>query len=204
MVLFGVEKWLDRGETFSVYFGMFSTPRRGRGARRPLGVRRAALGGAEWVARRSPAPSRWSWSTIGVTTFDGAAGGDARERRSRPSTAGSPTPASGPTWRCGSTELALPRRSRSLSSPASSGRDLRDAHGAHRSLHASSSGGLFAPRFIPIALAYLVAHYFSLVVFQEQAQFTYLLSDPLGDGSDFFGTAAGGIDYTAISANAIW
>ena len=47
-------------------------------------------------------------------------------------------------------------------------------------------------RFIPIALAYLVAHYFSLVVFQEQAQFTYLLSDPLGDGSDLFGTAGGG------------
>ena len=41
---------------------------------------------------------------------------------------------------------------------------------------------LFAHAFIPIALAYLVAHYFSLVVFQEQAQFTFLLSDPLGDG----------------------
>ena len=33
-------------------------------------------------------------------------------------------------------------------------------------------GRLFAHAFIPIALAYLVAHYFSLVVFQEQAQFT--------------------------------
>ena len=38
----------------------------------------------------------------------------------------------------------------------------------------------FAHTLIPIALAYLVAHYFSLFVFQEQAQFTYLLSDPLG------------------------
>ena len=42
----------------------------------------------------------------------------------------------------------------------------------------------FAHTFIPIALAYLVAHYFSLFVFQEQAQFTYILSDPLGDGSE--------------------
>ena len=62
----------------------------------------------------------------------------------------------------------------------------------------------FAHTLIPIALAYLVAHYFSLVVFQEQAQFTYLLSDPLGDGSDLFGTAAAAIDYGLIGANAIW
>ena len=65
-------------------------------------------------------------------------------------------------------------------------------------------GRLFGHAFIPIALAYLVAHYFSLVVFQEQAQFTFLLSDPLGDGSNLFGTATSGIDYTAISSNAIW
>ncbi len=43
-------------------------------------------------------------------------------------------------------------------------------------------GRTFAFCFIPIALAYSLAHYFSLVVFQEQAQFTYLLSDPLGEG----------------------
>src|SRR5262249_38810012 len=36
----------------------------------------------------------------------------------------------------------------------------------------------FIHTLIPIAFAYLVAHYFSLFVFQEQAQFTYLLSDP--------------------------
>jgi hypothetical protein len=62
----------------------------------------------------------------------------------------------------------------------------------------------FAHTLIPIALAYLVAHYFSLFVYQEQAQFTYLLSDPLGDGSDLFGTASSGVDYGLISANAVW
>ena len=67
-----------------------------------------------------------------------------------------------------------------------------------------SLGRAFAHSFIPIAVAYLAAHYFSLVLFQEQAQFTYLLSDPLGDGSDLFGTAAGGIDYALISATAVW
>jgi hypothetical protein len=62
----------------------------------------------------------------------------------------------------------------------------------------------FGHTLIPIALAYLVAHYFSLFLFQEQAQFTYLLSDPLGHGSNYFGTASGGIDYTLIAATAVW
>ena len=67
-----------------------------------------------------------------------------------------------------------------------------------------SLGTGFAHTLIPIGVAYLVAHYFSLVVFGEQAQFTYLLSDPLGDGSNLFGTASSGINYGLLSANTIW
>ncbi|HNH86257.1 MAG TPA: fenitrothion hydrolase, partial [Solirubrobacterales bacterium] len=48
-------------------------------------------------------------------------------------------------------------------------------------------------------------HYFSLFFFQEQAQFTYLLSDPLGTGTtDLFGTASYGVNYNAISNQVIW
>ena len=65
-------------------------------------------------------------------------------------------------------------------------------------------GQAFAHTLIPIGLAYLVAHYFSYFVFGEQAQFTTLLSDPLGNGSDYFGTRTAGIDYTILSATAIW
>jgi hypothetical protein len=65
-------------------------------------------------------------------------------------------------------------------------------------------GRVFAHSFITIGLAYLFAHYFSLFLFQEQAQFTYLLSDPLGEGSDFSGTAGSGIDYGLIGAEAVW
>ena len=50
----------------------------------------------------------------------------------------------------------------------------------------------------------MIAHYFSLFWFLEQAQFTFLLSDPLGTGADLFGTAAGKIDYGSLSTNAIW
>jgi hypothetical protein len=61
----------------------------------------------------------------------------------------------------------------------------------------------FAHTLIPISLAYVVAHYFSLLAFQGQA-IGYLISDPLGDGSDLFGTANGAIDYGVISAAGIW
>jgi hypothetical protein len=62
----------------------------------------------------------------------------------------------------------------------------------------------FGHTLIPIAVAYLVAHYFSLFLFQEQAQFGFLLSDPLGDGSDYFGTASAGIDFGLIGATEVW
>ena len=81
---------------------------------------------------------------------------------------------------------------------------IRGMHTVHGSPPARELARSFAHTLIPIALAYLVAHYFSAFVYQEQAQFTYILSDPLGDGSDLFGTAGGGIDYGLISSNAIW
>jgi hypothetical protein len=61
----------------------------------------------------------------------------------------------------------------------------------------------FAPSLIPIALAYLVAHYFSQMAYQGQAA-GQLASDPAGKGWDVFGTAGGTIDYTVVSANGIW
>jgi hypothetical protein len=70
-------------------------------------------------------------------------------------------------------------------------------HGARELL------GRFAHSLIPIAFAYAVAHYFSLLVYQSQAM-AYLISDPLGKGSDIFGTAGNGIDYNVISGTGIW
>jgi hypothetical protein len=61
----------------------------------------------------------------------------------------------------------------------------------------------FAHTLIPIAAAYLVAHYFSLLAYNGQDLWR-LLSDPLGDGSDLFGGADGSIDYSILSATAIW
>ena len=200
MALFGVERWIDRGETFSQYFGMFaslSTFEVRDGAYRPPAASRRHdhLG----AARRA----RWPWCS--------------RRSARRPSTA--------PRRECsrsrsprlfqwmtdsGLVPIAALRLTNSLFLLGTLlavagdllGRHLRDAD---RRRQAQPPGARkFAHAFIPIALAYLVAHYFSLVVYQEQAQFTYLLSDPFGDGSDYFGTAARASTTALVGATAIW
>lgn len=68
-----------------------------------------------------------------------------------------------------------------------------------------SIGGLarrWVPSLVPIVLAYAIAHYFSLLVFEGQS-FVALLSDPLGEGWDLFGTADDQVDYTVVSPNQI-
>lgn len=61
----------------------------------------------------------------------------------------------------------------------------------------------FAHTLAPIAFAYAIAHYFSLLVFQGQA-LIYLASDPLGDGSNLLGTANTQVDYGLITPTAVW
>src|SRR4051794_13871148 len=63
--------------------------------------------------------------------------------------------------------------------------------------------GRFAHTLVPIAVAYVVAHYFSLVALQGQA-LVPLASDPLGDGSNIFGTASMSVNYALLSAGTIW
>jgi len=76
-----------------------------------------------------------------------------------------------------------------------------------RSVSARYDGGeltrAFVHTLVPIAFAYVLAHYFSLLIWQGQA-LGYLISDPLGNGSDLFGTSGWQIDYGVISYAAIW
>jgi hypothetical protein len=48
-----------------------------------------------------------------------------------------------------------------------------------------------------------VAHYFSLLAYNGQDLWR-LASDPLGHGSDLFGSAGQTIDYAIVTATAIW
>lgn len=202
MALFGVEEWCEHGELFSVYFGMF-----GR-----LGIFGTDDDGA--LVRRRPFSAATSWAvvpgsaavviaSIASTSFDGAQDGafkDAIEKVFEWLVDAGASPL---------TSIRLTDTIFMLLTFAGIGivymlgvRGMRTVPGAP-SFRTLRTG--FAHTLIPIALAYLVAHYFSLFVFQEQAQFTYLLSDPLGTGhTDLFGTAGGGVDYNVLSANAIW
>jgi hypothetical protein len=56
----------------------------------------------------------------------------------------------------------------------------------------------FSPSLIPIVLAYTVAHYFSLLVFESQTTIA-LASDPFGRGWNLFGTIDWAPDYTSLS-----
>jgi hypothetical protein len=68
---------------------------------------------------------------------------------------------------------------------------------------ASQLAGRFVHTLVPIAFAYLLAHYFSLLAYQGQAT-AFLISDPLGRGSNRFGTASVRIDYNVVTATGIW
>jgi hypothetical protein len=59
------------------------------------------------------------------------------------------------------------------------------------------------PSLVPIAFAYVVAHYFSLFVYQGQFAIP-LFSDPLGRGWDLLGTAGFHPDLTLLRPSTIW
>ncbi len=201
MTLFGVEKWCETGEVFSVYFGMFSQ----LGS---FGVRDGRLG------RRLPLSASTHWATvpgsaavviasISSTSFDGAQEGAFK------SAIINTFEWLAETGLSLTTSLRLADTIFMLLTFAGVGlvyligvRGMSTVRGAPSPAKLRTG---FAHTLIPIAFAYLVAHYFSLFVFQEQAQFTYLLSDPLGTATtNLFGTASGGINFKILSANAIW
>ena len=80
---------------------------------------------------------------------------------------------------------------------------IRGARSVGGGFRQSELSRLFVHTLVPIALVYVAAHYLTLLVFQGQA-IVFLASDPLGDGSDIFGTAGRSIDYSVLGSNATW
>ncbi len=199
MALFGVETWSTRGDAFGVLFGLF-------GRLSPLAVRdrvlilRRPLSGAASLDIL-PGTVALLCVTIGGTTFDGAinsamwrdGGGSLRDGfadlGAAPSTA---------AQLAGTIGLAI-----AIVVVA-----LLYAIGVAGMRHAGPRdpghlGKRFAHILLPIAAAYALAHYFSLLVLQGQS-LRGLASDPLGRGADIFGTAGAAIDYNVISGTEIW
>jgi hypothetical protein len=200
MALFGVEEWIGRGETFSAYFGMFSRLAPFEARQGDLGVRKFLTGAPQWAAL--PGAAALVLVSIAVTSFDGAQEG-ALSGAIR--------------WtfeRCSDLGFSLPDSFRVANTiwllivfggvALLYWLGVKGMHTVRGSPPVRELSRSFAHTLIPIALAYLVAHYFSAFLYQEQAQFTYILSDPLGHGSDLFGTAGGGINYGIVGSNTVW
>jgi hypothetical protein len=200
MALYGIETWSERADPFGVYFGLF--------ARLSWLERREGVVYARPPLAGAPKLELWPGTlallcvAIGSTTFDGAE--------------------NGPLWtsirphlisffqHLGAGGLIADQWSATVG--------LLFCVGLVATFYRLGVGGMsevgeghtpkelagrFAHTLIPIAFAYALAHYFSLLVFQGQAM-AHLISDPLGHGADIFGTAHTGINYNLISASGIW
>jgi hypothetical protein len=200
MALYGIETWISRGEAFSVYFNLFSrispieTRDRVVGLRRPL----SGLPALRPMAGTVPLLA----VMIGSVTFDGAS--------------------EAPIWTGIAPDIASffqdvglsPQNALELTFLIGLTVTILLVYGFYRLgvLGAKSVGGGFSAlrlargfvhSLVPIAFAYVAAHYLTLLLFQGQS-IAFLASDPLGDGSNLFGTADSQIDYTVIGANATW
>ena len=200
MALYGVDTWSSRGEAYSVYFNLFSrlspieTRDRIVGLRLPLSGLAALKAGAGTVPLLAV--------MIGSVTFDGAS--------------------EAPLWTGIAPDISelfqdiglSPQHALELTFLVGLTAAVLLVYGFYMLgvVGARSVGGgftterlarAFVHTLVPIALAYVAAHYFTLLLFQGQAV-EFLASDPLGEGSDLFGTADSQIDYTLIGANATW
>lgn len=201
VTLFGTQTWFRNGDPFSVYFNMFSQLGIFELRGKTLGRRRALAAAAHWAT--VPGSVAVVLVSIAGTTFDGAQEGVLKDTIQ--SVINTLLDAGiNPTWslRLADSLFLLVCVALVVVIYMVGLRGMRTVRGAPSLRRLATA---FAHTLIPIAFAYLLAHYFSLFVYQEQAQFTFLLSDPLGTGTtDLFGTATTGIDYTVLGANLIW
>jgi hypothetical protein len=180
--------WLPRGETFAVYFGLLAriAPLHVEAGR--LRVRPPLAGLAGLDADRSLAAV--VLVALGSTTFDGLA-------RTQPwidrtagygPWAGAAVATFGLVWAIAVVAMlyvgAVAVAGRLTGRPTST---LVEA---------------FVHSLVPIALAYGIAHYFSLLVFEGQIGLARL-SDPFGAGWNLFGTADWTVNFLLVSTTTI-
>lgn len=202
MLLFGRRTWIENGEAFHVYFGLFALMSplavREREGRRVVTIRPPLAG----LATRQDTPGTVAFVAVmlGSVAFDGLARTN--------------------WWKDRLYDLQEPYlvdspRTSDLVGMAFNFLGLVIAIGlvallflvAVRAAEAVSGSrerlaGAFVTSLIPIALAYTIAHYFTQLINQGQA-IVPLASDPFGKGWDLFGTSDFQLSFFN-SANAIW
>ncbi len=201
MALFGVEEWSTQADGFGAYFNLLSRlSALVRGKDRALYARRLLSGVTDLPIRAGTVTL--ICALIGTTTFDGFSNGGIW-RNNEPSLQSlfaelgfAQTPAIELAYSLGlvlCVLLVIGVYRIGIVGVAS----VSDRYDRGELTRA------FAHSLVPIAFAYVLAHYFSLLLWQSQAM-VYLISDPLGNGANIFGTASYEIDYHVISYAAIW
>jgi len=199
MAAYGRRTWAERGEAFTVYFGLLARIA-------PFGERdgrlvvRAPLSG---LARRETTPGVLAFIAVmlGSVGFDGLSRSpfwqNLRADLEGPYLLDAPG-----TAELVATGLALAGLVACILVVAlaylAAIRIARTMVGEARPLAAE-----FVLSLVPIALVYAVAHYFTLLVIQGQYTLT-LASDPFGYGWDLFGTVDYSPNIAPFSPNTVW
>jgi hypothetical protein len=201
MAAFGVEQWGQRADGFGVYFNLLSRISVLCHGERGAVYRRRLLSGLPEMPVMAGTVALVC-AVIGATTFDGLSNGGVW-RNIEPSLQSlfadfgfSQTPAFELTYTVGL--LACVALIAGVYRLGIVG--VRSVSPRFDALELSRG---FAHTLVPIGFAYVLAHYFSLLIWQGQA-IGYLASDPLGTGANLLGTSSYEIDYAILSYAAIW
>jgi hypothetical protein len=195
MALYGVDRWIERGEAFSVYFNLFS--RIAPFERRPdgIGLRKPLSG----LAALEPLPGTIPLLAvmIGSVSFDGAQEGDLwgdivlelldffRDLGLSPNDA---TVVSATVGLFAAIAIVYFFYTLGIAGARTVGERFGSRDLANKFVHS----------LVPIAFVYVAAHYFTQLLFEGQRIWP-ALSDPDGSGFEDWG-----VDYSLIGANATW
>lgn len=180
MSLFGARRWLERGDAFGTYFEYFSrispvTVDRGR-----LCLR-TPLSGLTDIPKLSGTVVFIS-TMIGITVFDGIERGKIWESI----VGGEPSQLVMTIGLLFSIGLVIGFYRLGVAG----------MEGSHIDKTPRELSMMFAPSLVPIALGYLIAHYFSFMIFEGQ-RLAYAVVHPLGE------TGSPSVDYF-LSSKVIW
>ena len=201
MALYGVETWISRAEAFGVYFNLISRlsvfeRRDDRIGRRPL-----LSGLPRWEVL--PGSVAFVCTLIGTVSFDGfSAGPTWNETFVRPIVDFFTGVGFG-SVRAVELTFGFGMLAFVLFTYAFYRLGIAGARSVGGGFSSRDLALRFAHSLAPIALVYAAAHYVSFLLLQGQSIF-FLASDPLGRGSDLFGTAGTQINYGLIGAEVFW
>jgi hypothetical protein len=200
MGVYGVEPWTRTGETFSVYFNLFSRLSIFETRDHVVGTRPFLAG----LPRLDPVPGTVAMVVvmIGSVTFDGLSQGQLWKNLAVRLNDGFHTLG----FSFETTPKLVAAVGLAIGVSIAGGFYALGIEGARTvggDLDAERLRRAFAHSLVPIAMVYVAAHYLTFLLFEGQSIF-YLASDPLGRGWDLFGTAGAAIDYGLLSQNASW